>query len=241
MKKINLSAVTISLISSLLIQSNANAFTITAYSPTDFSDELAGISGFTIEDFEDTTLIPGLSVEWSGLQAGPLTTLPSVINNSDYWFTPGNAWDGENMLGNGINGSMRSDTTLNFANNPTSVGIGISNYQYSGATLLINGNIYGGLSDFNPIFGVVKNVYLKIDAQEGEVINSITIDSLPGDFIGFDHVAVNNSDNTSSIPEPSSTATIIMLGSFGAIATFNRKRKQKNNKFKSNWTLDKKK
>jgi len=133
-KKINLSAVTISLISSLLIQSNANAFTITAYSPIGFSDELAGISGFTIEDFEDTTLIPGLSVEWSGPQAGPFTTLPRVINNSDFRFTANNAWDGENMLGN-LNPNSRGYadiTTLNFANNATSVGIGISNYQFSG-------------------------------------------------------------------------------------------------------------
>ncbi|NEQ34984.1 MAG: hypothetical protein F6K40_01120 [Okeania sp. SIO3I5] len=236
MKKINPFAATLFLISSLLIQNKANAFTVTAYSPTDFSDELAGISGFTIEDFEDTTLIPGLSVEWSGPQTGPFTTLPRIINNSDYWFTPNNAWDGENMLGNfNPSGGYADITTLNFANNATSVGIGISNYQYNGATLQINGNIYGGLSDFNPVIrGLGKNVYLKIDAQEGEVINSIGIDGLSGDFIGFDHVAVNSSDNITPVPEPSSTATIIMLGSFGAIATFNRKRKQQNNKFKSN-------
>ena len=41
---------------------SAQAITLTTFSPIGFSDAIAGITGFQIEDFEDTTLIPGLSV-----------------------------------------------------------------------------------------------------------------------------------------------------------------------------------
>lgn len=136
---------------------------IIVYFLIDFFDELVGIFGFMIEDFEDIILIFGLSVEWSGLQVGFFIILFLVINNLDYWFIFGNVWDGENMLGNFINGGMCSDIIFNFVNNLIFVGIGILNYELSGVIFLINGNIYGGFLDFNFIFGVVKNVYFKID------------------------------------------------------------------------------
>jgi hypothetical protein len=162
----------------------ANAFIVTAFSPIGFSDQTAGIIGFTIEDFEDTELISGLSVEWSAPQIGPFTTLPSVINNSDFSFSPDSAWDGENYVGNAdkiLSTALADITTFNFANNPTSVGIGISNYQFNGASLLVNGNVQTGLSSLGPILGSGRNVYLRIDAEQGEVINSIGIDGVSGD------------------------------------------------------------
>ena len=198
-------------------QSNANAFTVSAFSPIGFTDEIAGISNFEIEDFEDTTLIPGLSLEWIGSSISSLTTQPSLINNSDYWFTPNNAWDGENLIGNFDKEvyywALADTTKLNFSDNPTSVGIGISNYQYTGATLIINDVVYGGLSSIGSEVtrGLGKNVYLRIDAEEGEVINSISIDGRPGDFIGFDRVAVGHA----GVPEPFTilgTGTAIALG-----------------------------
>jgi hypothetical protein len=189
----------------LAVTNPANAFNVTSFSPTDFSDDSAGISEFTIEDFEDTNLIPGLSVEWSGPQIGPFTTLPSVINNADFWFTPNNAWDGENLVGNFekvFSSALADTTTFNFAPNPTSVGVGISNYQFSDAVLLINGNIFSGLSAFNPVLGLGKSIYLRIDSENGEAINSISIDGQGGDFLGFDRLAVGSTRNTQSVPAP---------------------------------------
>ena len=204
-------------------QSNANAFTVSAFSPIGFTDEIAGISNFEIEDFEDTTLIPGLSVEWIGAaigSVGPLTTLPNTVNNSDYWFAHNNAWDGTNLMGNllgkhgyhRVNHNYTADITkFNFSNNPTSVGIGISNYQSTGATLIINDVVYGELSSIGSEVtrGLGKNVYLRIDAEEGEVINSISIDGRPADFLGFDRIAVGHA----GVPEP-----FTILGTGTAIA-----------------------
>jgi hypothetical protein len=206
----------------LAVTNPAYAFKLTSFSPTDFSDDSAGISEFTIEDFEDTNLIPGLSVEWSGPQIGPFTTLPSVINNADFWFTPNNAWDGENLVGNFekvFSSALADTTTFNFATNPTSVGVGISNYQYSDAVLLINGTFFSGLSAFNPVLGLGKNIYLRIDSENGEAINSISIDGQVGDFLGFDRLAVGSTRNTQSVPAP--------LPILGVVAAFRISRRMR--------------
>lgn len=52
-------AITGTTVTLFLSQNNsAQAITLTTFSPISFSDAIAGITGFQIEDFEDTTLIP---------------------------------------------------------------------------------------------------------------------------------------------------------------------------------------
>lgn len=195
------------LLSTLIGSSNANALTIKSFSPEDFSDEVAGISGFTIEDFEDTTLIPGLSVEWTNPQIGPFTTLSSVVNERDAWYTIYNPWDGENFLG-----SANNPIKFNFSTNPTSVGIGISNYQFLGAKLLVNGAVHGDLATWISRRTTGKNAYLRLDADAGQFIHSIGIDGRPGDFIGFDHIAVGDSNNATAIPTPPGLGALAVMG-----------------------------
>ena len=212
-----LSVISFCFTSTLITSNVANAFTVNVFTPEEFSDEAVGISGFIIEDFEDTNLIPGLSVEWTNPQVGPFTTLPSVYNNGDRWHTVNNAWDGENFLGNYdklSSGVLADATILNFSNNPTSVGIGISNYQFLGAKLLINGVTYGDLSELISRRTTNKNAYLRIDAESGEFIRSISIDGRPGDFIGFDRVAVGSSINSQSVPESFSALSYLLIGGF---------------------------
>ncbi|MGK7932283.1 MAG: hypothetical protein AB4041_12730 [Microcystaceae cyanobacterium] len=201
----------------LLITSNnvAKAFTVSSFLPTGFTDEIAGITGFEIEDFEDTDLISGLSVEWTSPDFGPVTTLPRVSTASDFSFTVDDAWDGVGFLTNTrqvTTGGLSDITILNFADSPTSVGIGISNFQFVGAELLINGNSFASLTSFvpAPIRGAgIKNIYLRIDAESGETIDSIGIDGISGDFIAFDRVAVGN---TQSIPESSNILGLFLVG-----------------------------
>ncbi len=200
----------------LMSQNNvAQAFTVSSFLPTGFTDEIAGITGYEIEDFEDTTLIPGLSVEWTSPDLGPVTTLPRVSTASDFNFTTDDAWDGVGFLTNTrqvTTGGLSDITILNFADSPTSVGIGISNFQFVGAELLINGNSFASLTSFvpAPIRGAgIKNIYLRIDAESGETIDSIGIDGISGDFIAFDRLAVGN---TQSVPESSNILGLILVG-----------------------------
>jgi len=203
---------------------SAQAITLTTFSPIGFSDAIAGITGFQIEDFEDTTLIPGVSVQWTSPNLGPVNILPTTYNPSIQGFT-GNAWDGNLTLNNTQQGfytinSISSTTTLNFSNQPTSVGIGISNLQFTGSnssTLVVNGVDFADFDNFvpAPILGTTgRSIYIRLDANTNETINSIGIRGGSGDFLVFDRLAVGNTSAV-AVPESSNLLGIIGLGLLG--------------------------
>lgn len=216
-------------------QYDVDAFTIRTFFPTYFSDEVAGISGFEIEDFEDTTLISGLTIEWDSPDLGPINTLPTLYNPKSQGFN-NNAWDGEYTLNNTQQQpyssiSISQTTTFRFANHQQSVGLGISNLQFAGAKLLINEELEIDFSQFGnfgslPLFSRDnKNVYIRIDADANESLHSIGIRGRGDDFLTFDRLALSNSQ---PVPEP-----LTILGSATAIAfgaTFKRKLKKANKK-----------
>ncbi|MGK7885427.1 MAG: PEP-CTERM sorting domain-containing protein [Crocosphaera sp.] len=200
----------------LMSQNNvAQAFTVSSFLPTGFTDEIAGITGYEIEDFEDTTLIPGLSVEWTSPDLGPVTTLPRVATANDFGSAIDDAWDGIGFLTPSRQGtvSLSDFTTLNFSKSPTSVGIGISNLNFASSTFLsINNTLFSDFSFFTPppIIGAgIKSIYLRIDAEAGETIDSISIDGSSLDFLAFDRLAVGN---TQSVPESSNILGLILVG-----------------------------
>jgi hypothetical protein len=181
----------------------AEAFTVTTFSPTGFSDAVAGITGFEIEDFEDTSLIPGLTITWEGA-FGPVDTLPNTVSNGDFWWLANDAWDGDSFLTNWSTQPFQTTvapTRLDFSNSPTSVGFGLSNLNFTGSSLSVNNVLLGDLSSFgNTVFGTgIRSTYIRIDAEEGESINSIRIGANTADFLVFDRLAV---DSATPIPEP---------------------------------------
>jgi hypothetical protein len=80
---------------------SAQAVSITFFPSTVFSsdptilNQNVGITGYTIEDFEDKTLIPGLSITYSGgVSTSTITSLPNLSN------TYSQIWDGQHTLFN---------------------------------------------------------------------------------------------------------------------------------------------
>ena len=222
-------AITGTTVTLFLSQNNsAQAITLTTFSPISFSDAIAGITGFQIEDFEDTTLIPGLSVEWASPNLGPVSTLPATYNPNIQGFT-GNAWDGNLTLNNLQQklwpNPISSTTTFNFFNQPTSVGIGISNLEFTGSNssiLVVNGVDFADFDNFvpAPILGTTgRSIYIRLDANTNEVINSIGIRGGSGDFLSFDRLAIKSAAQPpQSVPEPSNILGLGLLG-LGLAAT----------------------
>ena len=74
---------------------------------------------------------------------------------------------------------------------------------------------YFDFADFDnfvptPVLGTTgRSIYIRLDANSNETINSIGIRGGSGDFLTFDRVAVGN---TQSVPEP-----LTILGSVTAI------------------------
>jgi hypothetical protein len=204
----------------------AQAITLTTFSPIGFSDATAGIIGFEIEDFEDTALIPGLSIEWTSPNLGPVSSLPTTYNPISIDGLTGNTWDGNLTLNNNRQGSfqptrMYSTTTLHFSNQLKSVGLGISNLEFTGSnssTLIVNGVDFADFDNFAPapLLGAFRrSIYIRLDADTNEIINSIGIRGGSGDFLIFDRLAIQTSQTT-AVPEPSIILGIVTLG-LGAV------------------------
>jgi hypothetical protein len=156
--------------------------------------EDASITPLPIENFEDTTLLPGLSVTFSAWRTNanvltanpPVTytgTLPVVWNCAADGF-PNNPWDGAHALVNGTGHDwafpFASSIELTFSNAPTAVGFGLSNFQRDAGSaftfhaLTINGVSHGNLESLpgwtTNVFG--HNRYILIT---GEPITSVKL------------------------------------------------------------------
>ena len=147
----------------LAAQPAAAAITFTTFSHTLWgaSDATLGISGYTIENFEDTTLAPGLYVARPLGTAGTFTatnTLPatSVFNPTTdpaptvKAFLQG-VWDGGNVLvnhpGPAVSGGTNwyfdsanfKDLEFTFDPGTISVGFSLQQMEQNGNRLLVNG------------------------------------------------------------------------------------------------------
>ncbi len=191
-------------------------FPTTAYNTdTAAMDATLGTTGYTIDDFETTALIPGLTIQLSGgVPATTWTSLPNLFDGDACpGLTSGAAWDGTDTASNQIanqvvncNGTAGSAnlTTFIYAPGATSFGIGFSNFQsvnppspafpVTNHELFVNGVDMGVLETlasaaWSP--GLARNAYLRIDGTNGGVITSVAIENLSAtDFLMFDHLTI---------------------------------------------------
>ena len=214
MKKRNLLFLFATMLWIIIASTPAHALTITTYgynyydTETGITDTTLGVGGFTIEDFEDSTLVNGLTVSGNG-------GFPYNAGTS--------AWDGSKAYYLLISGS--ATTTFGINSGATSFGIGLSQFEdYKYGTTVsvdVNGtNVVVDLLndiDYNPYYWVSnRNMYVRFDAGLGEVINSVNFGiAAHGDGVFFDHVAFN------AIPEPT---TMLLLG-FGLVGLAGARRK----------------
>jgi hypothetical protein len=180
-------------------------------------DAALGITGYTIDTFETTTLIPGLTITLSGgVTTTTWTVLPNLFDQGVCGSLSIAAWDGTHAATNSVTNLMNSCsgptglanlTTFNYAPGTTSFGISLSNFQsisppspqfpITNHELFVNGADMGVLetlagANWSP--GIVRNAYLRVDATGGSSISSVGFENLSNsagvDFLGFDRLAV---------------------------------------------------
>lgn len=214
-----------------------HAFAPSAYNPdTAAMDAALGIAGYHVENFEDTTLIDGLSYTLSNPDGGTFTSLPAVYDTASHSATVNNQWDGSHiLLGNEFNsitneGARANNVVFTFAGGARSFGVGLSNFQSLDALdfavtdhdLYVNGQLFGRLETLlgdDMIAGRIRNAYIRIDATDGDVIESVEFRNVNTtgviDLLAFDHVAVD------PVPAP---AGLVVLGA-GFLASSRRRRR----------------
>jgi hypothetical protein len=213
-----------------------NFFPVSDYNAnTATMDATLGTTGFTIDSFETTTLIPGLTITVSG--GVPLTTftsLPALFDQGSCGsITDNSAWDGTHAVVNtpsnapsncSTPSNVSTQITLNYAPGAASFGVGFGNFQslnspsfpITNHELFVNGVDLGVLetlagANFTP--GLARNGYLRVDGTGGTLITSVGIVNLTApDMLVLDHVAVEAA--ASGVPEPG-TIGFAMLGLLG--------------------------
>ncbi len=211
----------------LCFTTSTQAYTINGFSASNWqaSDATIGVVGYSIENFEDTTLISGLTYQvepTQNPQLSPLqTSLPATINPSNDpinggAFISGN-WDGGNVFANSVNqtytdygcnnptfGCNFHQVTFFFEGGADSIGFSIQQMSIDNV-ISVNGQALGGIHTLTPALtnGGGRNGYFRIDADnESETIFSFTIDNIgTNDGYALDHFAVQF--NEASVPEPS--------------------------------------
>ena len=194
-------------------------------------DVTLGTTGRLTDDFEQTALIPGLSIVLSGGVATTVeNSLPALFNGDTFsMFTQNQFWDGTHTASNAIGNLPNSSTnpsnianliTFNYAPGTLSFGIGLSNFQSTNTPggfavtqheLFVNGvdiGVLDTLAGNNWTPGIVRNAYLRID--NSVPITSVAFENLvqppsQQDFLMFDHLTIAGG----AVPEP---GTSLLLG-----------------------------
>ncbi len=209
----------------LLASADAHGMSITvnSYDPNSvFSTNTAsmdvslGIDGLVIEDFEDSTLMPGLSMIYDGNSPSSSSSFLPVIDST-------RAWDGItsaiNYHPNDPLHPRAQQVTFVLAQGATIFGVGLSNLEIDfnpNVQILVNGYVVvssiadlSGYQDTDtgaPVDGN-KNIYVRLDAIGG-IINTVSFDigTPVDDDVEFDHVAFN------IVPEPSALFIVAACG-----------------------------
>lgn len=210
-------AVVMSAVLSGLAAAASAQYSVTGFSASlwQASDELIGVAGYTIEDFEDAALSTGLQISVVALDGsyGPTSTLPNVFHPvADDPFGDvfdSGVWDGTAELLNTYDNltsvytfqdHWNSIVTLHFAQGVSSVGFSLAQMQLN-ATLVIDGHSVGtlpGLAGFS--FSGERQGYIRIDGCN-TTMYEIQIVSQNPDGWAIDHLAFRPADGTGCPPD----------------------------------------
>ncbi len=182
-------------------------------------DAAAGLAGLTIERFEDLTLEPGLTLEFSG--GAPVAVLPSgsLVNE------PSAAWDGSLSLAALMDLVPSQPVVVRQAPGVDVIAIGLSGIDHS-HELVVNGENLGPV-DALPGFQTSpgdngRALYVRVDREPGDPpLTELSIEPDPmlanpnGDFIRIDHVATGS---TATVPGVSAPALLLLAASLGLVA-----------------------
>jgi hypothetical protein len=211
----------------LMASSSAHSITVVDFAPTVFTgtgaaeqasmDAALGITGFAIEDFEDSSVISGLTLEFG--MSGEISTVPG----GNLAALESGIWDGTlglNVILDPTDPVRGSDLIFRIAGGIGSFGIGVTDIEADNVRLLVNDADLGLISDFPSYSRTGDNsreIYLRIDAGPDETVTSVTIRNLAegADGLLFDHVALGDIP----VPEP---AAIVLLGSCLALLAARR-------------------
>ena len=149
---------------------------------------------YVIEDFEDTQLIPGLLISYDN-QPTPSQAVLAEDLSTNY---PDAVWNGNSVFIPVVrDGGAYYDVVFTFNYAVTSFGIGVGDTE-SPVELLVNGVSFGDiqlLPNYTQVADNQREIYIRVDANEGEQIQSITLRPMNtgmafGDGLLLDHIAV---------------------------------------------------
>jgi hypothetical protein len=185
---------------------NVQGAIITYFNSSNYNSDINAMNtslgidaSFIVEDFENNTLIDGLTVTDNFDGVG----MYRLLSRSD-------AWDGSMVLYGHPSYALRSPL-FSFDLAVSVFGISISGYQPGSGTteLFINGVSQGALMSGSTA-ATQRNTYLKIEAEAGEAITSVGFTQPVNDGIGYDHLSVSYG-SVAIVPEPA-TSALLLLG-----------------------------
>ncbi len=186
----------------LTICSQGQAYTISSFGESNFQgispsqlaafDAIVGVTGYLIEDFEDSTPVEGFT-----FQTGSHANLGASVR-SDF---PEAIWDGQ-FVGN--DNVALGPIVMGYAPGTSSIGFGLGDVE-SVVSIVVNGSTLisdlRNLPNYQRVRDNAREVYVRIDAEIGDAaITEVSFVGSTGDFVFVDRVALN----TTGVPEPSS-------------------------------------
>jgi hypothetical protein len=189
-------------------------------SNTTVMDQSLGLTGCTIENFEDGTLVRGMSIKMEGYFGGNLYPYGPITQNPPTFSYGANFWDGGRYLINLPNDSHghRSNTVFYFSNSIYPYGLsffgtGLASF-YADYSLYVNETLVcshiAQIPNYTYTADEQRNGYLKITAGPGESIWSVrfkqNVVNTYIEQIALDHIAIR------AAPEPATIAMLVLGG-----------------------------